>query len=173
MYNAESRKIFRQWVSQGNKLSFEELQELKNESWKIDYITHQLLEDDVVKDLLHQQKEQVEKEYEKIAEVREEATDTSQFLTNEKKAMALKLQKRMVELGLTKKRTKTTKIQEFQIRDMIILERKKWCKTCLNCLKCSVHGLQRMGKRQNKLYNEERIDRLFQPQMRKGQFSQN
>ena len=49
MYKIEARKNFRKWVADGNKLSFEQLQELKEEEWKVDYITHQLLEDDVVK----------------------------------------------------------------------------------------------------------------------------
>ena len=71
MYKEEARKNFNKWCAEGNKLSFKELQDLKDEDWKYDYIMHQLLEDDVIQELLVQQQKIIEKEYEEIYEARD------------------------------------------------------------------------------------------------------
>ena len=38
MHKEEARKLFREWLSAGNKLTYEELKNLKDEDWKFDYI---------------------------------------------------------------------------------------------------------------------------------------
>ena len=85
--------------------------------------------------------------------------------------MAKRLRKRMVELGLSKNAMDLTMFNEFQIKDMITADKKKWCKICFKGLKCKLHGFERMGKKQGKLHFEETINRAFMPPMRKGAFS--
>lgn len=71
MYAIEARIIFNEWIKQGNKLTYEELRNLKNEDWKFDYIRQQLLEDDIIRQLLNEQQMIIDEEYDQLAEVRE------------------------------------------------------------------------------------------------------
>lgn len=71
MYEIEARRIFNEWIKQGNKLTFEELRNLKNEDWKFDYIRQQLLEDDIIRQLLYEQQMIIDEEYDQLADVRE------------------------------------------------------------------------------------------------------
>lgn len=71
MYAIEARRIFNEWIKQGNKLTYEELRNLKNEDWKFDYIRQQLLEDDIIRQLLNEQQMIIDEEYDQLAEVRE------------------------------------------------------------------------------------------------------
>ena len=100
--------------------------------------------------------------------MREQAEELPFTLKQAKKDMAKKLKNRMVELGLTKKAIDLTLFNELNIRDMIQMEKKKWCKTCFKGLKCKVHVYTRMGKKEDKEYDEERINMVFMPQLRKG-----
>lgn len=55
MHEKESKRIFVDWVKAGNKLTYNELRELKQEDWKIEYIKQQLLEDEIIRELLNEQ----------------------------------------------------------------------------------------------------------------------
>lgn len=48
MHYVEARKNFNIWLNEGNKLSFKELQELKDQNFKMDYIRRQLLDDVII-----------------------------------------------------------------------------------------------------------------------------
>ena len=113
----------------------------------------------------------IEKEFENLADAREETEEMSYQYVKAKKDFAKRIQARMASLGLVKKTFDLTLIDEFQIKDMIMEDKKKWCKTCIKGLKCKIHEFQRMGKRENKLLKQHDIIMAFQPQQKKGQFS--
>ena len=131
MHAQESRRIFNERIKGGHKLTYEELRALKNEEWKFDYIRQQLLEDDIIRELLYEQQQVIDGEYDNLADAREQTEEISYTFVQAKKNMAKRLQKRMMELGITKKVVDMTLFNEFNIRDMIQQDQKKWCKTCL------------------------------------------
>lgn len=52
MHYRQSRQNFRDWVAQGNRLTFDELRNLKDENLKVDYVHQQLMEDFMVRKLI-------------------------------------------------------------------------------------------------------------------------
>ena len=38
MHHEESRRLFREWLAAGNKLTYEQLKDLKDDDFKFDYI---------------------------------------------------------------------------------------------------------------------------------------
>lgn len=54
MHYNQARKNFNDWINEGNKLTYEELQKLKDEKWKMDYIQRQLLDDVIIQEILRQ-----------------------------------------------------------------------------------------------------------------------
>ena len=61
----------------------------------------------------------IEKEFEELADCREQTEEIPFKLKQAKKNMAKRLRKRMVELGLSKNAMDLTMFNEFQIKDMI------------------------------------------------------
>ena len=48
MHYNQARKNFRDWISLGNKLTYEQIRNMKDETLKVDYISQQLINDDIM-----------------------------------------------------------------------------------------------------------------------------
>lgn len=72
-------------------MTYEELRKLKNQNWKFEYIKQQLIEDDVIMELLHEQQLEIDKAYEHLADAREEVEELPHAFEKAKKNMAKRL----------------------------------------------------------------------------------
>lgn len=114
---------------------------------------HQLLDDEIIQGLLREQQQIIQAEYNELYQAREHVYDIQEKHAAQQREMNGKLQKRMVELGITNDRFRNGYFKEFDIRDMYKLKG-TLCKACSKGIQCKKHTYERQGRRQNKLYNE-------------------
>lgn len=88
---------------------------MKDEKWKMNYIIHQLMDDEVIQELLKEQQSLIDTEYDNIHEARERVYDVSDQLNVQQKNMAARLKERMMQLGISKDQFKTGFFKEFNI----------------------------------------------------------
>lgn len=107
----------------------------------------------------------IEGEFENIYEARDKVYETGDKLTQAQRDMANRLQKRALELGITKEQFKGGYFKELNIMDMLKNKKgEKVCPTCYMNKKCNKHSYERQGKKEGKPYNEKEIYDIFNPQ---------